>query len=386
MIGSRKVAGRKLLVLGLATLVAACQVVPKATNVPPPPPPPPPSTALPADGGRHRVALLVPLSGQHGAVGQALANAANMALLDSNAQNLRITTYDTTAGAGPAADRAIADGNRLILGPLLGEDADLVARAARRARVPVISYSNDVEAAGGDVFVMGNIPGEAVERVVRVARSQGAVRFAALVPVGTYGEHASNAMLGAVRESGGQMVGMERYDRANGTILAAARKLATKGGYDAVLIADGGRVAVQAAAALRGASAKVRILGTELWSGDAAVVRSPALAGARFAALPDQRFARFSAAYRTRFGVAPYRVATLGYDSVLLTLRIARDWRPDTPFPTAHMYDRTGFVGVDGAFRFASNGVVDRALEVREVGSGTARVISPAPTKFGDTN
>jgi hypothetical protein len=55
----------------------------------------------------------------------------------------------------------------------------------------------------------------------------------------------------------------------------------------------------------------------------------------------------------------------LGYDSVLLTLRIARDWAPGTPFPTAHMLDRGGFLGLDGIFRFNANQVIERALEVR---------------------
>jgi ABC-type branched-subunit amino acid transport system substrate-binding protein len=365
----------------LAILLAACQVIPKGPPSPPPPPAPPPTT-LPTDGGHHRIALLVPLGGPQAGAGQAIANAAQMALLDSNAANLRISTYDTTTGVAGATQRALADGNMLILGPLLGEDADDVGRAARKARVPVISFSNDVTAAGDGVFVMGNIPGEAIERVVGQARSQGASRFAALIPVGTYGEHASNAMLAAVRASGGTMVGMESYDRSGSNIVAAARKLKARGPYDAVLIADGGRIAALAAPVLKAGQPALRILGTELWSGDAAVLRTPALADAEFAALSDQRFPRFSASYRTRFGAPPYRIATLGYDAVLLTLRIARDWRPDTPFPTARMYDRGGFLGLDGAFRFGSDEVIERALEVREVSGGTVRVVSPAPASF----
>ena len=364
----------------LATMLAGCQVIPKG---PPPAPPPPPSVpVIPVDGGHHRVALLVPLAGPQGGAGQAIANAAQMALLDSNADNLRITTYDTTPGVSAAATRAIADGNMLILGPLLGDDAGDVARAARRAHVPVISYSNDVTAAGDGVFVMGNIPGEAIERVVRQARTQGASRFAALIPVGTYGEHASNAMLAAVRASGGAMVGMESYDRSGSNILASARRLKGHGEFDAVLIADGGRIAALAAPVLKAGSPGLRILGTELWSGDPTVVRTPALGGAEFAALSDQRFSRFTQSYKARFGVAPYRIATLGYDSVLLTLRVARDWRPDTVFPTARMYDRGGFLGLDGAFRFGSDGVIDRAFEVRELRGGMVRVVSPAPARF----
>ncbi|MDP9057082.1 MAG: penicillin-binding protein activator [Pseudomonadota bacterium] len=372
-------------VAGLATAVlAACQAVPSA----PPAPPPPHFSTLPTDNGRHRIALLVPLSGANGPAGRSIANAATMAVLDTNAANLRITTYDTSGGAAAAAEHALADGNRLILGPLLGEDAARVADEARAAHVAVISYSNDTEVAGNDIFIMGNVPGEAIARVVREARSQGAMRFAALVPLGVYGERASKAMLAAVRGSGGVMVGMESYDRRGGTVAAAVRRLKAHGPCDAVLIADTGALAAQAATAIKAGGGlkpggSVLILGTELWSGEASVVHSPALRGAEFAALSDQHFERFAASYRARFGAAPYRIATLGYDSVLLTLRIARDWGSG-PFPTTKMYDRGGFLGLDGPFRFSSKGVIERALEVRQVRGGMFTVISPAPTRFAD--
>lgn len=381
---------RGLLIMLATAVLAGCQVIPKThISSATPPPPPPRVSMLPTDSGRHRVALLVPLSGLNGAAGRSIANAAMMALLDTNAANLRITTYDTSAGAPAAAAHAIADGNRLILGPLLGEEAQTVANAARSAHVAVISYSNDIAVAGDDVFIMGNVPGEAVARVVREARTQGATRFAALIPLGTYGERASNAMLAAVRSSGGTMVGMESYDRHAGTLGAAVRRLKAHGPFDAVLIADTGQLAAEAALALKtgGAlkpGATPLILGTELWSGNAIVARSLALRGAEFAALSDQRFARFAVSYRTRFGAAPYRIATLGYDSVLLTLRIARDWTADTAFPTAKMYDRGGFLGLDGPFRFSAKGVIERSLEVRAVRAGTVTVISPAPARFAD--
>jgi hypothetical protein len=84
----------------------------------------------------------------------------------------------------------------------------------------------------------------------------------------------------------------------------------------------------------------------------------------------------------TRFGAAPSRLATLGYDSVLLTLNVARGWKPGTLFPTAKLYGRDGFIGLDGVFRFEANGVAERAMEVREVDAGTFLTASPAPAKF----
>jgi hypothetical protein len=69
---------------------------------------------------------------------------------------------------------------------------------------------------------------------------------------------------------------------------------------------------------------------------------------------------------------------------VLLTLNIARGWKPGTLFPTTRLYDRDGFIGTDGVFRFNANGVAERALEVREVSGGTVITVSRAPEKFGN--
>ena len=377
---------RRAIVLTGVSLLAACQIVPKTGPVAPPPPPRPVETApqdgvLPSDLQRHRIALLVPMSGPNAATGEAIANATTMALLDTNAQNLRITTYDTSTGAGQAAAHAVADGNKLILGPLLSEDVIAVASVARPARVPMITYSNDTGVASHDVFVLGTAPSQSVARVVGFARASGVKRIAGLIPTGIFGQRASSALVASAREEGLAVAGVETYDRSNTSIGGAVHRLTERADFDAVLIADGPRLSMQAAPLV---GTGHHILGTELWAGDVALTRSASLRGAWFAALSDARFPRFSATYKTRFGTAPPRISTLGYDSVLLTMNVARNWRPGTTFPTAKLYDKGGFIGLDGVFRFRPNGVAERAMEVREVGAGTIKVVSPAPARFAD--
>jgi branched-chain amino acid transport system substrate-binding protein len=372
------------LALAASALLAACAVVPdqgrnQPSNQPAPPPP-----SLPTDVGRNRVALLVPMTGINAAAGQALANATTMALLDTNATSIRITTYDTGNGAAAAASRALADGNRLILGPVQADEAQQVGAMAHNARVPVISFSNDAGVAGNNVFVMGTVPTQSVARVVRYAKSKGITRFAALVPVGSYGARVSNAMMMATKASGTMLVGMESYDQSRNGLSNAVRRLKARGSYQAVLVGDTARVAALAAPLLKANAPAVRILGTELWGTDAASTQTPALYGAWYAALSDQRYPRFADSYRQRFGDTPYRLSTLGYDSVLLALRIAREWQPGTVFPTQRLYDRGGFLGLDGIFRFNDTDVIERSLEVREARWGTASVVSPAPARFED--
>lgn len=371
------------LMVGIA-LLSGCKMIPRGPGTTPPPEDGP-GEGLPADKARHRVALLVPLSGPNGAVGQSIANATTMAILDTNAQTVRITTYDTAGGPAAAATKAMQDGNRLILGPLLSDELPAVATVARAAKVPLITYANDPRLAARDVFVLGATPDAAIERVVTYARSRGLVRFAALAPKTEAGTRALATFGEVVRASGGTLVATDSYERGNNSVLSAAARLKAKGGYQAVLIADSARAAGQAAARLKpGGGASPRILGTEQWSGDAAASTTPALRGAWFAALSDARYRQFSASYQARFGAAPYRLATLGYDSVLLTVRIARDWRGNTPFPLIRLIDAGGFLGLDGPFRFSATGLGERALEVRETRAGGVTIVSPAPEKFVD--
>ncbi len=377
---------RMLVIAGASAVLAGCQVIPKGpttSTAPEPAPTPTPSeSGLPDDEERHRVALLVPMSGTNGAVGQSIANATTMALLDTNADNLRITTYDTSTNARDAARRAIADGNKLILGPLLGSNVGQVLAEARPADVPLISFSNDTSVAGSGVFLMGHIPEQSIARSVAYARQRGSANFAAIVPDGEYGRRAEAALSAAVVESGGRVVATETYTRSNTSVVSAAQRIAGEGGFDTVLLADGARLASLAARELRSDGGTMQILGTELWSGESAVTSATALRGALFAAVSDARFKRFSDSYSSRFGSQPYRISTLGYDGVLLALRVAEDWGVGRSFPVARLREEGGFLGLDGPFRFQRSGVIERAMEVREVRDGQVVIVSPAPSGF----
>jgi ABC-type branched-subunit amino acid transport system substrate-binding protein len=376
-----------LLVALMGIVIAGC--VPRTRVVAPPPPPVEEEAEparqigrLPADETRNRVAVLVPLSGPNGALGQSLLNAANLALLDTGGQRIRITGYDTARGAAAAANEALEDGNALILGPLLAEDVRAVAPIARSAGVPVLSFSNDITIAGEGVFVLGVTPRQSIDRVVAFAASRGMRRFGALVPTGTYGQRAGQAFTAAVEGAQGSLVGMESYSRTAAEMRAAAGRLNGHGRSDAVLIADGASGAVQLVPAVRAVSPPPRLLGTELWATETNLAASPALRGGWFAAPTDANFGAFRNRYRARYNSAPFRLASMGYDAVLLAVRIAADWPVGRRFPARELTESTGFAGVDGAFRLRRDGTAERALEVREVGAAGTTVASPAPRGF----
>ncbi len=377
---------RGLALLG-ALLLAACSSVVPRTQAPPPPPPPPPSgdvvQGLPTDTARHRVALLVPMSGPNAGVGRSISNATTLALLDTKTERLRVTTYDTGKGAAVAARQAIAEGAKLILGPLTADEVRAVAPIARAASVPIISYSNDESVAGNGVYLLGYSPEQSVERVIGFAKARGLNDFAALVPKGVYGERAGGAFLAKVKAVGGTVVAMETFDRSPASVQAAVKRLGASSSYDALLIADVGRIALQAAPLARASGgASARILGTELWNNETNLTSSTALRGAWYASVSDGLYRTLATKYRTSYGASPYRLASLGYDSVLLAVRIATDWKPGAVFPVARLGDPEGFAGIDGAFRFNRAGIAERSLEVSEIGGGATSVVDAAPRGF----
>ena len=377
---------RLWLTITMASILAACSVVPKAPPKPvdaPPTQPTGPETGLPTDGARHRIALLVPMTGANAGVGESIANAATMAVLDTGGKTIRVTTYDTATGAAAAAQKAIADGNRLILGPLLAEDVRAVAPVSRAARIPLISFSNDVSIAGQGTYLMGFAPTQSVDRIVAYAKTRGLTRFAGLVPNGLYGQRASSAFVRAVEAQGGQLVGIQNFDRSAGSIQAAVRKLSESSSYEALLIADSGRVALQIVPMIRRSGGQaVRVLGTELWNTEGSLSQNAVMHGAWFASVSDSYYNQLATKYRARFGKSPFRLSSLGYDSVLLVTRIAGKWKVGSPFPVAELNDPGGFTGIDGAFRFGRDGIADRALEVQQINPGAFSVIAPAPKTF----
>jgi len=106
----------------VAFLLGACTEAPQTST------PTPPSTTAPKAGspitasGKIRVALMLPLSGRSAALGQAMQQAAELALFDTG-KELAIAAYDSGDSPDQAAQayrKAKTEGVALVLGPLFG--------------------------------------------------------------------------------------------------------------------------------------------------------------------------------------------------------------------------------------------------------------------------
>ena len=376
-----------LLMAGAAGL-AACSSGPEMSApqaaLPQPQLPPDPNAGL---GTGTPIGLILPLgaSGNAGAVALSLRNAAEMALSEFAGARIRLIVKDdggTGPGAQAAAQQALDEGARAIIGPLFAHSVAAAGQVARQRGVPLIGFSTDTNVATQGVYLLSFLPQTDVERVIRYAAANGRRSFVGLVPDNAYGSVVEAAFRETVPTVGGRVVGLERYGA--GQAAEAARRLAgAVAQADAVFLPDAADTVPQIVQALSASGASLagkQLIGTGLWD-DAKLFANPAMNGGIFAAPDTAGFRAFAARYRARFGREPVRTTTLSHDAVSLMAALVNSYG-EAGITDAAIQNPSGFSGVDGIFRFRADGTNERGLAVMQISGGTTQIVSPAPRSF----
>jgi len=340
----------------------------------------------PAALGPPKVGLLLPLSGSSAALGQAMLAASEMALFDASDNGVELLPRDTQGaapGAAAAARDVIAQGAKLIIGPLLAAEVAAVKPVAAQAHVPVLAFSNAAQYAGNGVFLLGFQPSQEISRVVLYAKAKGYGRFAMLAPDSAYGNIAVNAFKDTVQASGATLARIDHYDPAATNLDPAVKRFAAGAAFDALMIPDGdGRLKLLAPLLPYDGidPDTVKFLGTGLWD-EAGLGVEPALNGGWYAAPAPELRATFQQRYLALYKQQPPRLATFGYDATALAVALAKA-APDGGYSPETLTNPSGFSGLDGLFRLNPDGMTQRGLAVLEVQRGVPVVIDPAPANF----
>ena len=354
----------------------------------PPAMPPVPETTL--GTGQVKVALILPLSaaGNAGIAGQAMRNAADMALAEFKAPNIQLLVKDDGGsgdGARLAAQQALDEGAEIILGPLFAQSVGVVGQVARSRNIPVIAFSTDANVASRGVYLLSFLPESDVSRIVQYATSNGKRSFAVLIPDNPYGTVVEAAFKQEVARRGGQIVALEHYPHDKVGMSGPVRNVAQAAARaDALLIPDGGDALPDIAQVLVASGVntkKLQLLGTGLWD-DPRVFATPALDGGWYAAPDGAGYRNFASRYEARFKQQPVRTATLAYDAVALIAALVKTQGPQRFSPEV-LTNPSGFTGIDGLFRFRADGTNERGLAVLRVTPSGPQTISPAPRSFG---
>jgi branched-chain amino acid transport system substrate-binding protein len=386
---SRRRAVAGLLATAGGTALAGCSGISSQLSTASPPQSTQATAGATIGTGEIKAGLILPLSapGNAGLAGQAMRNAAEMAIAEFNSPNVQLLVKDdggTAEAARLSAQQCLDEGAEIILGPLFAQSVGVVGQMARARNIPVIAFSTDANAASNGVYLLSFLPESDIERIVQYAASTGKHAYAALIPDNPYGSVVEAAFRQAVTRRNGQVVAIEKYAHDKAAMAGPVRNIAQVANrIDALLISDGGDAAPDVAQALVANSVntkRVQLLGTGLWD-DPRINAAAALDGGWYAAPDGAGYRNFAGRYRTRFKQDPVRTATLAYDAVALIAALAKT-QGTARFSQSVLTNPSGFTGIDGLFRFRADGTNERGLAVLKITPSGSQTISPPPKSF----
>lgn len=345
-------------------------------------------------GQKTKIGLLLPLTGRGREIGQSMLNAAQLALMESKTSHIALIPIDTKSreeGAKKGFDQLKSENVNLVIGPFYSQDVQAIAHKALDAKIPVLAFSNDTALARPGIYMMGFHPNDQVRRIVHYALSIGKTKFAILSPETPYGRSVSEGAREAIRLAGGDLVMSKSYPVAIRDFSPLIQQMGfgstdpsekRNPPFDALILADNKDKSARILSSFQGLNidmSAVSILGTGLWDEG----NSPdSLYGALYSAPPLTEKQNFEANYQKAFKKTPPRLASLAYDATSLAVVLGQAGTGPEAFAPDKVTSPTGFVGIDGVFRFTPTGQVERGLAVLEVTSQGAVLKDPAPNGF----
>ncbi|MGQ0565684.1 MAG: penicillin-binding protein activator [Gemmobacter sp.] len=340
------------------------------------------------------VALLVPggggLPGDE-QLSRELQNAARLAISDLGNVRIDLRVYETASNPAQAqavALRAVNEGAKIILGPVRGQEANAVALAVAPRGINVLSFSNNTEVAGGNLFVLGPTFRNTAARLGRYAVRQGQGRIMVVYDKSTAGEIGRAAIDAGVRSAGASVVATGGYELSQNGIVAAVPGIAAAAnanGAQALFFTGEGVTAIPLVTQLlaeNGVSpATTRYIGLTRWDFPPQMLTLPSLQGGWFA-LPDPvLYQQYQSRYQAAFGSQPSAISGLAYDGIAAIGALVKNGQSNA-LTGAALTQGAGFVGVNGIFRLRGDGTNERGLAIAQIRNNQVVVIDPAPRSF----
>ena len=158
----------------------------------------------------HRMAVLLPLTGDNATTGNAIRTSIETAVLQNAPQNLSVAFYDTAADDASAMNDALMGNPEIIVGPIFSTDAHTL-RNIKPETLPVLSFTSDATAVGDGVMSMALMPTNSTEAIVREMQTDGITNFIILAPDTSSGHLMAGTAVGAAETYGMQINGIFYY-------------------------------------------------------------------------------------------------------------------------------------------------------------------------------
>ena len=355
-----------------------------------------------------KIGVLLPLTGKHSYIGQSLLDTMQMLIYENKKIDSELIIKDTKANpslAKKATKELVEQNVDVILGPFFSSSLNKSLKIAKYKNVPLISFSSDRNEKEKGVYLMGFEPEQQISDITEYTIRKNYKRFAALLPNSKYGKRVLNTYRKVLNKNKFLLNKVELYDLDTNDFEKNIQKLVGLDknpqleideetgenpiedfdpGFDVLLLIETGNKLRETVALLTYYGVdfkKVKLIGTGEWYIDN-IGSEPGLVGAWFVAPNPKLWQNFKKKFYKFYNYEPIRLSSLAHDSLTSVFSIIN--KNDKFYELNYMdfQNSYGFTGIDGDFKFLSDGTVERKLSILEIKQNSFKVEKLAKRKF----
>ena len=347
-----------------------------------------------------KIGVLLPLTGEFSYIGQSFLDTLQMVVYENKNIESELIIKDTKANpaiARKATKELVNEKVNIILGPFFSKSFKEASQIAKHQNIPLISFSNDFKIMKKGVYIMGFEPEKQIMDITNYTLKKNYERYAALLPNNQYGKRALNIYRQVLGNNKVSLRKVELYNSNSSELERSIQNLVGleknpqiekdeesgenpienfDPGFDVLLLVETGNTLREVVALLTyyGVDfSKVKLIGTGEWLVDN-IGAEPGLLGAWFVAPNPKLWNNFKKKFNKIYGYNPIRLSSLAHDSLISVFSIVRKNDNFYELNYSDFQNNMGFTGIDGDFRFLSNGTVERKLSILEISEKTFKV------------
>ena len=347
-----------------------------------------------------KIALLLPIGSKDNnlsKLGKSLRDAAFLAKEDLANNLLEIRTYDTYGNIRKgisAYNVALEEKNEIIIGPYLSTVTKEISNQNPFNSVNILSLSDDPTIVGRKIFILGDTVVNRANNLIQYAINNKKYRFAIIGPVKDDNNKILSLISNKILMHRGTITFSSYYSNDVSAISDLAQDIKNRiiqTNTDVIIFTgEPDKRMSHLAAELADITVNkkdkgVQIMGLTHWENSASILSEPALQKAWFT-MPDQRFRSFyENKFIKKFGYIPHPKSNLAYDAVASLGVIHKNFnnnKNDYFDKFNGLFNRNGFIGIDGIFRFNNDRIAEKELSIIQLISGKPNMLKQAKSQF----
>ena len=353
-----------------------------------------------ATSTKTKIGLLLPVGSENrelSYLGKSLRDAALLAKEDLVDSSFIIKTYDTLGKSKEgliAFNLALKEKNDIVIGPFVPSIAKAISNNFPFNNLKVITLANDPSIIGTNFLLLGDTITNRANNLIRFAINNNKYRFAFINPTRDHNSEVAKILINKINMNRGIVTFSTSYSDDISEISEKAQtiKQKLKSTNTEVIIFTGipdkrmTHLAAELADITKSKTESgVQIICLSSWNNSTSILSESAFQNSWFT-MPDYRFRKFyENKFIKKFGYRPHPKSNLTYDAIAALGVLEKNSKNKNIYNSNKfegLFNSSGFIGIDGIFRFNYDRIAEKELSVIQITNGQPKILKQARNSF----